>query len=88
MGDAVKMPLLLPVHAGGQGAAGREREGGSQWPGDLSGARARAPQAAGGGLCRGVALRTPPLARAGGQAASPGARGAVPAGSAAGAPGL
>lgn len=48
----------------------------------------RAPQAAGGGLCRGVALRTPPLARAGGQAASPGARGAVPAGSVAGAPGL
>lgn len=32
--------------------------------------------------CRGVALRTPPLARAGGQAASPGARGAAPAGSA------
>lgn len=47
----------------------------------------RAPRAAGGGLCRGVALRTPLLARAGGQAASPGARGAVPAGSAGDAPG-
>lgn len=43
----------------------------------------RSPRAAGGGLCRGVALRTPLLARAGGQAASPGARRAVPAGSAA-----
>lgn len=47
MGDAVKLPLLLLVRAGGQGATGREREGGSQWPGDLSGACAKGPAGSG-----------------------------------------